>query len=170
VRSAGNSSGQPSWGGYSFGPLKPRAGRRVVDFADLIVPDLHKHLHALPDGAPLVFTSPTGSPVVNSSFRARVWLPALEVTGLPASFPDSRQFLPIFRLLGSANPVRQGERRADTRPRAALRRAAQQRSENGTRGRAQRTAVLSRAARPVGRSVLAAFIARRDDPPPDAAP
>jgi integrase len=27
-------------GGYSFGPPKSRAGRRVVDFADLIVPDL----------------------------------------------------------------------------------------------------------------------------------
>jgi hypothetical protein len=27
-----------------FGPPKSRAGRRVVDFADLIVPDLRQHL------------------------------------------------------------------------------------------------------------------------------
>jgi len=42
-----------------FGP-KSRAGRRAVDFADLIVPDLRKHLRAVPVGA-LAFTSPGGA-------------------------------------------------------------------------------------------------------------
>ena len=42
-----------------FGPPKSRAGRRVVDFADLIVPDLRKHLGAVPAGD-LAFTSPEG--------------------------------------------------------------------------------------------------------------
>jgi integrase len=32
----------------SFGPPKSRAGRSIVVFASLIVPDLHKHLDALP--------------------------------------------------------------------------------------------------------------------------
>ena len=44
-----------------FGPPKSRAGRRAVDFADLIVPDLRKHLRAVPVGA-LAFTSPGGTP------------------------------------------------------------------------------------------------------------
>jgi integrase len=43
-----------------FGPPKSRAGRRVVDFADLIAPDLRKHLRAIPAGA-LAFTSPEGT-------------------------------------------------------------------------------------------------------------
>ena len=68
--------------GYSFGPPKSRAGRRVVAFPDLIVPDLRTHLEALPDGATLVFTSPTGAPLRHSNFRRRVWVPALRLLGL----------------------------------------------------------------------------------------
>jgi len=68
--------------GYSFTPPKSRAGRRVVAFPTLIVSDLRTHLEALPDGAPLAFTSPAGSPLRHSNFRRRVWLPALEDAGL----------------------------------------------------------------------------------------
>ena len=64
-----------------FGPPKSRAGRRVVDFPDLIVPDLRKHLRSVPAGA-LVFTSPEGSPLSNTNFRRRVWVPALAAVGL----------------------------------------------------------------------------------------
>ena len=64
-----------------FGPPKSRAGRRVVNFADLIVPDLRKHLRAVPAGA-LVFTSPEGSALSNTNFRRRVWVPALAAIGL----------------------------------------------------------------------------------------
>jgi integrase len=65
-----------------FGPPKSRAGRRVVDFADLIVPDLRKHLGGLPVGAQLAFTSPEGTALSNSNFRRRIWLPALAAVGL----------------------------------------------------------------------------------------
>lgn len=34
--------------GYSFGPPKSRAGVRVVDFPELIVPDVRAHLDWLP--------------------------------------------------------------------------------------------------------------------------
>jgi len=59
-----------------FGPPKSRAGRRVVDFADLIVPDLRKHLRAVPAGA-LAFTSPEDTALSNTNFRRRVWAPAV---------------------------------------------------------------------------------------------
>jgi len=108
-------------GGYSFGPPKSRAGRRVVDFADLIVPDLRKHLDALPDAAELVFTSPTGSPLVNSNFRARVWLPALEVVGLVGThFHDLRHTGNQFTAEAGANPKELMTRMGHDSPRAAL--------------------------------------------------
>jgi integrase len=65
-----------------FGPPKSRAGRRVVDFADLIVPDLREHLAGLPLGAQLAFTSPEGTALSNTNFRRRVWVPALAAIGL----------------------------------------------------------------------------------------
>jgi integrase len=108
-------------GGYSFGPPKSRAGRRVVDFADVIVPDLRTHLDALPDGAPLVFTSPTGAPLVNSNFRARVWLPALEVVGLAGThFHDLRHTGNQFTAEAGANPKELMTRMGHDSPRAAL--------------------------------------------------
>ena len=64
-----------------FGPPKSRAGRRVVNFPDLIVPDLRKHLHSVPAGA-LAFTSAEGHALSNTNFRRRVWVPALVATGL----------------------------------------------------------------------------------------
>ena len=64
-----------------FGPPKSRAGRRVVDFADLIVPDLRKHLGSVPPGA-LAFTSPEGTALSNTNFRRRVWGPAVAAVGL----------------------------------------------------------------------------------------
>lgn len=70
--------------GYSFGPVKSRAGVRTVPFTSLIVPDLRKHLDALPADAELFFTSPDGLPLNHSNFRRRVWLPALELVGLAA--------------------------------------------------------------------------------------
>ena len=68
--------------GYSFGPPKSRAGVRVVDFPELIVPDVREHLDWLPSSAVLVFASSTGSPLAHSNFRNRVWLPALAAVGL----------------------------------------------------------------------------------------
>ena len=68
--------------GYSFGPPKSRAGVRVVDFPELIVPDVREHLDWLPVVGRLVFASSTGSPLAHSNFRRRVWLPALAAVGL----------------------------------------------------------------------------------------
>jgi hypothetical protein len=47
----------PPGGGHSFGPPKSRAGRRVVSFPDLIVPDLRKHLDELGADAALEGTA-----------------------------------------------------------------------------------------------------------------
>jgi integrase len=69
-------------GGHSFGPPKSRAGRRLVSFPDLIAPDLRSHLDGLDAAAVLVFTSPEGSPLRNSNFSRRVWVPALSAVGL----------------------------------------------------------------------------------------
>ena len=68
--------------GYSFRPPKSRAGVRVVDFSELIVPDMRKHLDWLPASAALIFASSTGSPLAHPNFRRRVWLPALAAVGL----------------------------------------------------------------------------------------
>jgi integrase len=53
----------------------------VVEFADLIVPDLRAHLRSVPAGAP-AFTSAEGTALSNTNFRRRVWVPALAATGL----------------------------------------------------------------------------------------
>jgi integrase len=55
---------------------------RVVDFPDLIVSDVRKHLDWLPANAPLVFATSTVTPLSHSNFRTRVWLPALAAVGL----------------------------------------------------------------------------------------
>jgi integrase len=68
--------------GYSFAPPKSRAGVRVVAFPELITSDVRDHLAWLPDSAPLVFASSTGTPLRHSNFRRRVWLPALAAVGL----------------------------------------------------------------------------------------
>jgi integrase len=54
----------------------------MVDFPELIVPDVREHLGWLPSSAVLVFASSTGSPLDHSNFRRRVWLPALAAVGL----------------------------------------------------------------------------------------
>jgi hypothetical protein len=70
--------------GYSFGPPKSQADVRVVDFPELIVPDVRAHLDWLPVSAGLVFANSTGSPLAHCNFRRRVWLPALTAVGLEA--------------------------------------------------------------------------------------
>ena len=107
--------------GYSFGPPKSRAGRRVVAFPDLIAPDLRKHLAALSGGAPLAFTSPTGSPLTNSNFRRRVWLPALGTVGLSGvHFHDLRHTGNQFTAAAGANPRELMARMGHDSPRAVL--------------------------------------------------
>jgi integrase len=68
--------------GHSFGPPKSRAGVRVVDFPELIEPDMREQLAWVPSSAAFVFATSTGSPLAHSNFRRRVWLPALAAVGL----------------------------------------------------------------------------------------
>jgi len=107
--------------GYSFIPPKSQAGRRVVAFPALIVPDLRKHLEALPDDASLVFTSPTGSPLAHSNFRRRVWVPALKAVGLSGvHFHDLRHTGNQFVAAKGANTRELMERMGHDSERAAL--------------------------------------------------
>jgi integrase len=104
-----------------FGPPKSKAGIRDVVFADLIVPDLRKHLAVLPARAPLAFTSPEGFALVNSNFRRRVWLPALAVAGLPGvHIHDLRHTGNQFTADAGANPKELMARMGHDSPRAAL--------------------------------------------------
>ena len=104
-----------------FGPPKSRAGRRTVVFASLIVPDLRKHLDALPPGAPLAFTSPEGTALSNSNFRRRVWLPALAAAGLSeVHIHDLRHTGNQFTANAGANTRELMERMGHDSERAAL--------------------------------------------------
>ena len=103
-----------------FGPPKSRAGRRVVDFADLIVPDLRKHLRSVPAGG-LAFTSAEGTALSNTNFRRRVWLPALAAVGLEGvHIHDLRHTGNQFTANAGANPRELMARMGHDSPRAAL--------------------------------------------------
>jgi integrase len=107
--------------GYSFGPPKLRAGRRIVAFPDLITSDLRKHLEALPKDAPLAFTRSTGTPLAHSNFRRRVWLPALEAARLPGvHVHDLRHTGNQLIAYAGANPRELMARMGHDNPRAAL--------------------------------------------------
>ena len=103
-----------------FGPPKSRAGRRVVDFADLIVPDLRKHLRSVPPGG-LAFTSAEGMALSNTNFRRRVWGPALAAVGLEGvHIHDLRHTGNQFTANAGANPRELMARMGHDSPRAAL--------------------------------------------------
>jgi len=59
-------------GGFTFGPPKSEAGKRIVVVPDAVMPALRQHTIAFP--APgdegLVFTTPTGRPLPHSRFRS----------------------------------------------------------------------------------------------------
>jgi integrase len=80
-------------GGYSYGPPRSAAGRRIVVLPSIIRPDLTRHLSSFtaPQNDAFVFTSPTGAPLHHSNFRQRSWLPALSKAGLTGThFHDLR--------------------------------------------------------------------------------
>jgi integrase len=105
----------------SFGPPKSRAGRRVVSFPDLIVPDLIEHLNNLPVLASLVFTSPDGHPLWHGHFYHRVWLPALKTVGLSGiHLHDLRHTGNQFAADAGANLRELMTRMGHDSPRAAL--------------------------------------------------
>jgi integrase len=67
-----------------FTPPKTAAGRRVVVIPAPVLPAIEDHLgeHALPGPDGLLFTSPHGQVLRHTSFRSRVWIPAVTATGL----------------------------------------------------------------------------------------
>jgi integrase len=72
-------------GGFTVGPPKSDAGKRVVVIPDVIMPAVRQHMSRVtqPGEETLVFATPTGAPLRHSNFRQRVWLPALRQAGLP---------------------------------------------------------------------------------------
>jgi integrase len=111
----------PPGGGYSFGPPKSRAGRRVVSFPDLIAPDLRKYLDGLDQAAVLLFTSPDGQALRHSNFYRRAWAPALTSTGLAGThFHDLRHAGNVLAANAGANPRELMERMGHDSARAAL--------------------------------------------------
>jgi integrase len=110
-------------GGYTFGPPKSSAGRRIVVIPDLILTDLIWHLGrfvALADDA-LVFTSPTGRPLHHGNFRRRVWLPAIKAARLSGiHFHDLRHAGNAFAADAGANLRELMERMGHSSTRAAL--------------------------------------------------
>ena len=92
--------------GHSFGPPESRAGVRVVDFPDLIVPDLREHLAWVPSSSDaLVFATSTGSSLAHPNFRRRVWLPAPVAVGLAGThFHDLRHTGNQLAANAGANP------------------------------------------------------------------
>ena len=68
-----------------FGPPKSEAGIRGVAFPDVIAADLRWHLKCFVEDQAdaLVFTSPAGMPLRHSNFYRRVWIRAVQASGLP---------------------------------------------------------------------------------------
>ena len=68
----------------------------------------------------LLFTSPAGKPLRHTSFRRRVWLPALAVAGLDVHLHDLRHTLNQLVAEAGANPRELMERMGHSTSRAAL--------------------------------------------------
>jgi integrase len=110
-------------GGYRFGPPKTDAGRRVVAFPAIIKADLAWHLARFTahDDDALIFTSPTGMPLRRGNFRRRVWIKAVEATGIPGvHFHDLRHSGNNLTAQAGANLRELMERMGHSSTRAAL--------------------------------------------------
>jgi integrase len=69
---------------------KTKAGRRTLALNDVVLDAFARHLERAP-ASEYVFTSPKGSNLYRSTFRQRVWEPAVERAGLaPLRFHDLR--------------------------------------------------------------------------------
>jgi integrase len=102
-------------GALTFGPPKTAKSRARVSFPPFLANVLAAHVAAFPDpdrSRRLVFTSEQGDPLRRSNFRRRVWLPALEATGLPSSthFHATRHATASWLIDAGANPLEVAER------------------------------------------------------------
>jgi integrase len=84
---------------------KSQAGRRKVSVPAVVVDELEHHLATFTAAGPdaLVFTGPTGGPIDRTNFRQRVWLPALEATGVESlAFHDLRHLAGTLAAISGA--------------------------------------------------------------------
>jgi integrase len=92
-------------GHVSFRPPKTRASQRSVTLPRFVCEELSRLADGPADPEALVFTSPDGYPVRASSFRRRVWLPAVERAGLaPLRIHDLRHTAVSLWIAERANP------------------------------------------------------------------
>jgi integrase len=63
---------------------KTQAGRRVVSLPEPLVAELRTHLERYvgAEATAYVFTSSEGVPIERNNFRQRIWLPAVEASGM----------------------------------------------------------------------------------------
>jgi len=91
-------------GHLMFGPPKTKAAHRSVPIPRVVVDALQEHTAGL-DSSELVFRAPEGGPVRASSFRRRVWVPAVERAGLdPLRIHDLRHTAVSFWMAAGASP------------------------------------------------------------------
>jgi integrase len=110
--------------GLVLGPPKSRAGLRIVVLPDAILPALANHLAAYVEAAPdsLVFTTPTGRPILRGNFNKLVaWKRAVNELGVyELHFHDLRHTGNHFASRTGANVRDLMARMGHDSPRAAL--------------------------------------------------
>jgi integrase len=78
-------------GTLGFGEPKTKASRRTLTLPRFLVEELQAHLEKHSTNPELVFSGRDGGPLRRNNSRRRVWLPAVEATGLaPLRFHDLR--------------------------------------------------------------------------------
>ena len=89
-------------GNLSFGPTKTHAARKVPLPPSLLA-SLSEHIDEHTGKAPdsLLFTSARGFPIRYSRFRPTVWVPTLEVLGLPLVGMHSLRHSAAARMIGA---------------------------------------------------------------------
>jgi len=91
-------------GHHYFGPPKTRAGRRSVPIPAFLADELALTAGALDPGA-LVFPAPEGGPLRASSWRRRVWQPAIQSAGVAPLRPhDLRHTAVTLWIAAGASP------------------------------------------------------------------
>lgn len=103
------------------GPPKTEAGRRTVAIPSTLVPVVEEHLSRVgPERDSLLFPAPGGGYLQRNNFRSRVWLPALEATGLSYRFHDLRHVAMTLAAASGATIADLMARAGHSSPRAAL--------------------------------------------------
>ena len=92
-------------GRLAFGPPKTSSSRRTLSVPPFLVEVLAEHLEAHTTHPELVFSGRDGGPLRRSTFRRRVWLPAIERAGLaPLRFHDLRHSAASLLIAANVHP------------------------------------------------------------------